>query len=213
MLLSVWDIPRGTHSINFLVLRECCWGGCRRTAGLPQHRAFSERAFEVDRQHDQSNIRKTDGLEYGGYEFRGFGGQFRVGQKKLVVFEQPAAEVLRRKRGVSMRTRLNEFRSYARGWLAYFRLAQVKSTFRDLDKWLRRRVRACYLKQWPKSKIRLKRLIPLGVPKRDALGAARSGKGPWRLSMTLPVQRGLSIEFLAEQGLFNLEEYWLSLHQ
>ena len=24
--------------------------------------------------------------------------------------------------------------------------------------------------------------------------------------------RGLSIEFLAEQGLFNLEEYWASLH-
>jgi len=35
----------------------------------------------------------------------------------------------------------------------------------------------------------------------------------WRLSRTLPVQRGLSIEFLAEQGLFNLEEYWESLHQ
>ena len=29
----------------------------------------------------------------------------------------------------------------------------------------------------------------------------------------IPVQRGLSIEFLAEQGLFNLEEYWESLHQ
>ena len=49
--------------------------------------------------------------------------------------------------------------------------------------------------------------------KRDALGTAKSGKGPWRLSRTLPVQRGLSIEFLAEQGLFNLEEYWESLHQ
>jgi RNA-directed DNA polymerase len=163
--------------------------------------------------HDKSSIRKTDGLEYVGYEFRGFGGQIRVSEKKLAAFKQRAAEILRRKRGVSMRTRLNEFRSYARGWLAYFRLAQVKSTFRDLDKWLRRRVRACYLKQWPKSKTRLKRLIKLGVSKRDARGTAMSGKGPWRLSRTLPVQRGLSIEFLTEQGLFNLEEYWFSLHQ
>ena len=90
---------------------------------------------------------------------------------------------------------------------------ELKATFRDLDKWLRRRVRACYLKHWRKSKTRLKQLIKLGVSKRDALGAAKSGKGPWRLSRTLPVQRGLSIEFLAEQGLFNLEEYWGSLHQ
>ena len=83
----------------------------------------------------------------------------------------------------------------------------------DVQKALRRRVRACYLKQWRKSKTRLKQLIKLGVSKRDPLGAAKSSKGPWRLSRTLPVQRGLSIEFLAEQGLFNLEEYWASLHQ
>ena len=108
---------------------------------------------------------------------------------------------------------LKGLRLFARGWLAYFKLAQIKTTFRNLDKWLRRRVRACYLKQWRKSKTRLKQLIKLGVNKRDALGTAKSGKGPWRLSRTVPVQRGLSIEFLAEQGLFNLEEYWESLHQ
>ena len=161
--------------------------------------------------HDKSSIRKTDGLEYVGYEFRGFSGQIRVSKKKLAAFKQRATEILRRNRGISMRTRLNEFRSFARGWLAYFKLAQIKTTFRNLDKWLRRRVRACYLKQWRKSKTRLKQLIKLGVSKRDALGAAKSGKGPWRLSRTVPVQRGLSIEFLAEQGLFNLEEYWESL--
>ena len=53
---------------------------------------------------------------------------------------------------------------------------------------------------WRKSKTRLKQLIKLDVNKRDALGAAKSGKGPWRLSRTVPAQRGLSIEFLAEQG-------------
>ena len=121
-------------------------------------------------------IRKTDGLEYVGYDFRGFSGQIRVSKKKLAAFKQRATEILRRNRGISMRTRLNEFRSFARGWLAYFGLAQVKTTFRDLDKWLRRRVRACYLKQWRKSKTRLKQLIKLGVSKRDALGAAKSGK-------------------------------------
>jgi RNA-directed DNA polymerase len=38
-----------------------------------------------------------------------------------------------------------------------------------------------------------------------------SGKGPWRLSMTSGVQRALSIEYLAAEGLFSLEEYWQSL--
>ena len=172
---------------------------------------FLDERLKLIVNHDKSSIRKTDELEYVGYEFRGFSGQIRVSRKKLVAFKQRATEILRRNRGISMQTRFNAFRSYARGWLGYFGLDQVKSTFRALDKWLRRRVRACYLKQWPKSKTRLKQLIKLGVHPRDARGAAMSGKGPWRLSRTAPVQRGLSNEFLTEQGLFNLEEYWKSL--
>ncbi len=101
-------------------------------------------------------------------------------------------------------------RVYARGWLSYFALEQVKSTLRDLDKWLRRRVRACYWRQWSKSKTRLRKLVALGLPKRVARGSAMSGKGPRRLSMTAGVQRALSNEYLTEVGLFNLESYWES---
>jgi RNA-directed DNA polymerase len=160
--------------------------------------------------HDKSSIRKADGLEFVGYEFRGYGGQIRVSQKKLDAFKQRASEIFRRSKGRSMQSRYAEFRSYALGWLGYFALDQVKSTFVGLDKWLRRRVRACYWKQWKKSKTRLKKLISLGVPYRDARGFAMSGKGPWRLSMTSGVQRALSIEYLTTEGLLNLEERWHS---
>jgi RNA-directed DNA polymerase len=161
--------------------------------------------------HDKSSIRKTDGLEYVGYEFRGFGGQIRVSQKKLDAFKQRVLEIFRKSRGVSMKSRYAEFRSYALGWLGYFALDQVKTTFTTLDKWLRRRVRACYWKQWRRSKTRLKKLISLGVSYRVARGFAMSGKGAWRLSMTSGVQRALSIEVLKAEGLFNLEERWQSL--
>ena len=60
--------------------------------------------------HNKSSIRKTDGLEYVGYEFRGFSGQIRVSKKKLAAFKQRATEILRSNRGISMQTRLNEFR-------------------------------------------------------------------------------------------------------
>ena len=110
-----------------------------------------------------------------------------------------------------MKSRYAEFCSYAVGWIGYFALDQVKSTFRNMDKWLRRRVRACYWKQWKKSKTRLKKLISLGVPYRVARPFAMSGKGPWRLSATSGVQRALSIEYLTDEGLLNLEERWESL--
>jgi RNA-directed DNA polymerase len=161
--------------------------------------------------HDKSSIRRADGLEFVGYEFRGYGGQIRVSRKKLDAFKRRVSEIFRRNRGRSMKSRYAEYRSYAMGWIGYFALDQVKTTFTRLDKWIRRRVRACYWKQWRKSKTRLKKLILLGVSYRVARGFAMSGKGPWRLSMTSGVQRALSNEYLSDEGLLNLLERWESL--
>ncbi|WP_442506123.1 group II intron reverse transcriptase/maturase [Novipirellula sp. SH528] len=161
--------------------------------------------------HDKSSVCKTQELEYVGYEFRGFGGQFRVSRKKLDAFKRRVSEIFRRNRGVSMKKRFAEFRSYAIGWLGYFQLDQVKTTFSTLDKWLRRRVRACYWKQWKKSNTRLRNLMSLGLSYRDARPFAFSGKGPWRLSKTSGVQRALSNEHLKSEGLLSLLERWQQL--
>ena len=161
--------------------------------------------------HVKSSVCKTQELEYVGYEFRGYGGQFRVSQKKLKVFKRRVSEIFRRNRGVSMKKRFAEFRSYAIGWLGYFQLDQVKTTFSTLDKWLRRRVRACYWKQWKKSKTRLRNLMSLGLSYRDARPFAFSGKGPWRLSKTSGAQRALSNEYLKSEGLLSLLERWQQL--
>ena len=171
---------------------------------------FLNERLKLSVNHDKSSIRKTDGLEYVGYEFRGYGGQIRVSEKKLDAFRSRVSEIFRRNRGVSMEQRYAQYRSYARGWLSYFALDQVKTTFVNLDKWIRRRVRACYWKQWRKSKTRLRELVSRGVSVRVARGFAMSGKGPWRLSKTSGVQRALSIEALTVEGLLNLEELWHS---
>lgn len=95
---------------------------------------FLHERLKLTVNHDKSSIRKTDGLEYVGYEFRGYGGQIRVSAKKLDTFKKRIAEIFRKSRGVSMKSRYAEFRSYALGWLGYFALDQVKTTFANLDK-------------------------------------------------------------------------------
>ena len=172
---------------------------------------FLKQRLKLTVNHDKSSIRKADGLEYVGYEFRGFGGKIRVSRKKLDAFQRRVKEIFRRNRGKSMKQRYAEYRSYAQGWLGYFALEQVKSTFTKLDKWIRRRVRACYWKQWRKAKTRLKKLMSLGVPYCDARKFAYSGKGPWRLSKTSGVQQALNNEYLSNEGLFSLSEQWEQL--
>ncbi|TWT89588.1 Reverse transcriptase (RNA-dependent DNA polymerase) [Stieleria varia] len=110
-----------------------------KTEAAAQRVYASTERFLTDRlkltvNHDKSNIRKTDGLEYVGYKFRGYGGQIRVSGKKLKAFKERASEIFRRNRGVSMESRYKAFASYARGWLGYFALDQVKTTFTNLDK-------------------------------------------------------------------------------
>jgi len=161
--------------------------------------------------HNKSSIRRTDGLEFVGYVLRGFGGQIRISDKKLAAFKQRVSEIFRRNRGVSMWKRYAEFRSYAMGWLGYFALDQVKTTFINLDKWLRRRVRACYWKQWRKSVTRIRKLMSYGLSHDEARMFGCSGKGPWRLSKTSGVQRSLSIQTLTNEGLLSLEKRWHAL--
>ena len=60
----------------------------------------------------------------------------------------PRAQITRRNRGVSMSHRYQELRWYFQGWVGYFCLVPTKSFFSEMDKWVRRRLRSCYWKQW-----------------------------------------------------------------
>lgn len=83
---------------------------------------------------EKSQVCRTAGVEFLGYQFHGYGGQIRVSPKNVLKFKQRVKENLRRSRGTSMRRRLNELRLYLRGWMDYFVLEQRKSLAMNLDK-------------------------------------------------------------------------------
>lgn len=52
---------------------------------------------------------------------------------------------------------------YFRGWVAYFRLAEVKASFEDLDKWVRRKLRGILWRQWKRPRTRIRELCRRGL--------------------------------------------------
>ncbi|WP_198942525.1 group II intron maturase-specific domain-containing protein [Methyloprofundus sedimenti] len=95
-----------------------------------------------------------------------------------------------------------ELRKSLLGWKAYFGIAEVKSPLRDIDKWIRRKLR-CYLyKQWGRSGYR--KLRKLGVKRQLAWNTAKSAHGPWRLSNSPALTYGLSNKYFTNLGLPSL---------
>ena len=109
---------------------------------------YLTRVLKLVVNRDKSRVCKTDGVEFLGYQFHGYGGQIRVSPKSVKKFKQRSKEILTRNRGVAMRKRFSELRQYLRGWIDYFVLEQRRTLTLAMDKWLRRRVRACYWSNW-----------------------------------------------------------------
>ena len=66
------------------------------------------------------------------------------------------------------------------GWINYFKFADMKGIMKELDKWLRRRIRMCYWKQWKKVSTKFNNLQKLGIPKQRAWEYANTRKSYWR---------------------------------
>ncbi len=128
--------------------------------------------------HQKSRICKTSEVDFLGFSFTGYSGQLRVSPKNLKKFKDRTREITRRNRGVSIKHRLLELRRYFQGWVGYFKIIPIKSFFRELDKWARRRLRSCYWKQWRGLRTRIANLKKLGVRNREAITHGVSSKGP-----------------------------------
>ena len=134
------------------------------------------------------------------------------GPKALANFKYRIREITGRSWGVSWAYRYGELRRYISGWINYFGLSEYYRPVPELDQWIRRRIRMCYLKQWLKPRTRIRNLIRLGVSTKLAIFIGLSSKGYYRLAKTKAVQLGINNEWLKIQGLVSVKDQWVQFH-
>jgi RNA-directed DNA polymerase len=80
----------------------------------------------------------------------------RIAQQSLQKARVRIREITSRKKPMKMEERIQKLNQYLMGWCGYFSLADTSSSFRDMDKWIRRRLRMCLWKQWknPRTKVK-----------------------------------------------------------
>ena len=103
-----------------------------------------------------------------------------------------------------------ELSVYLRGAFNYYQLGISFGEARELDAWVRSRVRLYYWKQWGRPRTRRQKLPRLGIGRDEVKLASRSRKGHWRMSHNSLVQRAMNNVWLEEQGVLSLEKQWVS---
>ena len=126
-------------------------------------------------------------------------------------FKAEVRQITRRTRGHSPKTVIAELTSYLRGAFNYYGLGITFGEARELDQWVRSRVRMYYWKQWGRPRTRRRKLLRLGIGRDEVKKASRSRKGHWRMSHNSLVKRAMTNEWLAEQGVLSLEKQWVSI--
>jgi RNA-directed DNA polymerase len=128
----------------------------------------------------------------------------QVRDKALERFKEVIREITPRTRGKTIRQVVAELGHYRHGWKAYFGLAQGKSVCKELDSWIRRRLRCSLWKPWGRRGYR--ELRRRGISRELAWNTAKSAHGPWRLRTSPGLSIALPGRFFDSLGLPRLFE-------
>ena len=151
----------------------------------------------------KSAVASVFGRKFLGYSFWVAPGgviKRKVAVKALATFKHRIRRLTRRLGGSSLQDVVDRLRPYVLGWKAYFGLAQTPGVWRELDQWLRHRLRAIQLKQWKRGTTIYRKLLALGAKPNIARRVAANSRRWWRNSGML-LNAVLTLKWSDQLGL------------
>jgi group II intron reverse transcriptase/maturase len=179
---------------------------------------FLKNKLNLPINREKSGIRKPVQFEILGFKFvptyiKGEKGKYQtvVSDKSWKKFKQNLKMITRRHTPVSLTVRIHQLKEVQQGWLQYFRMASIYQKLKDLDSWVRHRLRSCIWHDWKRPDRRKKNLIRLGVPKRQAYSWSRSNMGRWAIAQSPMLKTTITLERLAKRGYISMLDYYLKV--
>lgn len=154
---------------------------------------------------DKSAVAIVWGRAFLGYAFWRPRGKDEIkraaAHKALAAMKSRIRAITCRNGGRSMDTTIEDVKAYLTGWKEYFRLAQTPRVFRELDKWIRHRLRTAQLKQWKRGTTVYRELCARGVSPLQARAAAAHAVGWWRTAAHGALQTAFPKHYYDELGV------------
>lgn len=170
---------------------------------------FIERKLKLKVNRTKSGVRHCSEVKFLGYTLLPEGG-IRVADKSIERLKEKVKEITRRNRGVSFEQVIKELNLIITGWSNYFRLADKwLSTIRDLDGWIRRKLRCYKLKQCGRRYTIYKLLRNLDIANSASWNVVMYSQGWWEMTRKQAVNQAMSLTWFSRQGLKSL---YLRMH-
>lgn len=187
LLLDDFDRELEKRGLKFVRYADDCnvyvkseRAGSRVMVGLTH---WLSRKLKLKVNAKKSAVARPDTRKFLGYSFRtGRKVWCVVSPESVKRFKTRVRELTGRNTGRSLEQLIQPLKRYLTGWKSYYKLNQWPSLLRDLNGWIRRRLRSILWKQWKTGRKRYKELRNRGVSKDLAAQTAGSAHKEWRIS-------------------------------
>ena len=176
---------------------------------------FLKNKLKLSINREKSGIRKPVQFHILGHKYvptyeKGAKGKYQMvvaerGWKKL---KETLKEVTKKTAPRSLEERITQLKTVQRGWINYFRMASMQAKLKEVDSWVRNRLRYCIWHDWKKPERKRKNLMRLGVDPQHAYAFSRTRKGGWAVAQSPILTTTITLKRLQQRGYESLLDYY-----
>jgi RNA-directed DNA polymerase len=179
---------------------------------------FLKDKLKLSINREKSGIRKPVQFTILGYRYvptyeKGTKGKYQlvVSTKSWDNLKQSLKTITRKTAPLSIAQRIHKLKEVGRGWLNYFCMASITGKLKDLDSWIRNRLRYCIWTDWKKPERKRKNLLRLGVDNNHAYAWSRTRMGGWAVAQSPVMITTVTLERLKKRGYEPMLDYYSKL--
>ena len=168
---------------------------------------FLKNKLKLPINREKSGIRKPVNFTILGFRFvstyqKGERGQYQLvaSERSWKRFKLNLKAITRKTSPFSFDERIRKLKEVQRGWVNYFRLASIHGKLKEIDGWVRNRLRYCIWHDWKKPERRRKSLIRLGVKQDMARAWSRTRMGGWATAQSPILGTTITLKRLMKRG-------------
>jgi RNA-directed DNA polymerase len=167
---------------------------------------FLERRLKLKVNRNKSAVARVERRKFLGYSMTfDRNPRMKVARETIKRIKDKIREYFRWGRGRNLGRFIWEtLNPLLRGWVNYFRLAEVRGIFEELDSWIRRKLRGILWRQMKRTYTRAKRLMKAGFEEKRAFRSAGNGRGPWWNAGASHMNEAFKNIYFDQMGLISL---------